>query len=285
MEKTSKCQCKSCGVNVEFDAKQLAPDEVRNGPCPVCGIDMFFFNAKKDADISIKRTTLEGNNCENFKNKLYEFIYQNGHRARDVHKAIIALCDVSQKTKNSGSERITIRDIWLSLFDWNHANSLIMRIKKVKRINLYLSFVVPVVWLFLSFILGIIIESSRKERLAELYQFGAPGTSVTFVCVTLGFFFVPATIYFLFKTGMGQCIKCRKFDAMRKSGRSKFIGTKDTTQKEMRGGIFQEEFGKPEAIITYLQDVKVQKHTSAVPRRCIFCGYNDYEYSSYTTKL
>ena len=43
MEKLSKCQCPSCGINVEFDPSPLAPGEVRHGPCPGCGADMRFY--------------------------------------------------------------------------------------------------------------------------------------------------------------------------------------------------------------------------------------------------
>ena len=44
MEKISKCPCASCGAHVEFDASELAPNEVRKGPCPSCGAEMWFFD-------------------------------------------------------------------------------------------------------------------------------------------------------------------------------------------------------------------------------------------------
>jgi hypothetical protein len=52
----------------------------------------------------------------------------------------------------------------------------------------------------------------------------------------------------------------------------------------MRHAFMQHQFGKPEEMITYYQDVKVKEHTSETPCRCIFCGCNDSRYSSYTTK-
>jgi hypothetical protein len=41
---------------------------------------------------------------------------------------------------------------------------------------------------------------------------------------------------------------------------------------------------KPEEMITYLQDVKVKKHTTVAKSRCVFCDYETDFYDSYTTK-
>jgi hypothetical protein len=66
MGKLSKCKCENCGVNVEFDASELVPGEVRRGPCPDCGVDMDFYRESQsgikpeDFNRNIKHPTTFG---------------------------------------------------------------------------------------------------------------------------------------------------------------------------------------------------------------------------------
>jgi hypothetical protein len=155
----------------------------------------------------------------------------------------------------------------------------ITNIEEAARFSLYSMALVPFLFFSTCSFFG---ERAAKEPGTNLT--GDPVGASFMYAVAWGIFVLIPWGFCVWDTFSRSCSSCGRLDAMRDIGRSENVGTRDTTQKEIRYAFMQHQLGKPEEMIAYSQDVKVKEHTTKTARRCIFCDESDDYYSSYTTK-
>jgi hypothetical protein len=249
----SKCKCENCGINVEFDSSQLAPNEIRKGACPQCGIEMTFFNKTETSGLPIGISP--------------EQLLTNTHKADKINtkEALkqFAASNVTNQTKSSSK----------------FGNVSHKKVRFYIRGNLSGALCIPPIFVGACLYLGKHLANQPDNNFSGNF-WGATGMVAFFV----GIFALPAWIYYTFKTFSRQCNSCHKLDAMCDFGEKEIVGTKDLTQKETRFAFIQHQIGKPEEVIAYNQDVKVKEHTEKQGRKCVYCGNQDFHYSSYTSK-
>lgn len=249
MEKIVKCQCKKCGVNVEFDAGELAPGEVRKGACPSCGMDMTFCDNSVGNALGVAPDQL-GIRAESFNQR--QFANEFSKKNKKIRRANLQILNSNKPGKGTGF---------------------------VYRNNLFWSIFLPPLFVGVCAIIGRQIASDTENNYS-----GDPTGATIMVMIAGGIFAIIPWGICVWNTFERICSSCGRFDALRDIGSSEHVETRDTTQKEIRAAFVQHQLGKPEEMITYLQEVKVKQHTKKTRNRCICCGQDDYIYSCYTTK-
>ena len=252
MGRLTKSKCEHCAINVEFDASCLHPGEFRKVPCPNCGTDILCFSSaskKSQKNAGLKTKDLSAQANLGFREDDPLLKYRHVKPPSRTFKSPFKLPTVERSTKKFGVSRGVVA-LW------------------------FLGILTISPWLICFALCCADDNWASDSGLAGLI-FGGCGFSVV-----TGLFL----LFLFFDVEKRKCPNCGKWGALRDTGSSSVVSSTDATERELRNAFIGQQLGRPEEMITYLQDVKVKKHTTVGTSRCIFCGDETELYDSYTTK-
>ncbi len=255
MGKLSKIKCENCGVNVEFDASRLYPGESRKVPCPSCGADILCINStprkKLRKDVGLNLSALS---TQSVKPGFQEDDPIRRFRDTKRRSRILKSPTGEHSAKRFGISRGVVALWFLAILTFG-----------------------PWLTCFLAIMLDCNLFDDQKYGQMSVGAVILAGCGFS---VITGLFL----LFLFFDVEKRKCPNCGKWGALRDTGSSSVVSSTDATEKELRNAFIGQQLGRPEEMITYLQDVKVKKHTTVATSRCVFCDYETDFYDSYTTK-